>query len=121
SAVQPTCDVATGSFTVTVVEGLEYSINGGAYSASSSFGELAAGTYTVTAKNADGCVSEATSVTINPQPESQAAPVVSSIDQPTCDVATGSFKVATAQGLEYSIDGVNYKASGSFASLAAGT
>ncbi|WP_026916364.1 cadherin-like domain-containing protein, partial [Christiangramia portivictoriae] len=47
--------------------GLQYSI-GGDYQTSGSFTGLDAGTYQVTAKNGDGCISTATSVTINEQP-----------------------------------------------------
>src|SRR5690606_11371956 len=119
--IQPTCEVATGSFSVTGADGLEYSIDGQTFSASGSYESLAAGTYTVTARNAEGCVSLATSVTINAQPEDPAAPIVAETVQPTCDVATGSFTVTGADGLEYSIDGFNYIASGSFEGLAAGT
>src|SRR5690606_39325090 len=104
NTVQPSCDVATGSFTVTVVEGLEYSIDGVNFSDIGSFGDLAAGTYTVTAKNDEGCVSEAASVTIDPQPATPGAPVVANTVQPTCDVATGSFTVTVVEGLEYSIE-----------------
>src|SRR5690606_3008115 len=71
--------------------------------------------------NADGCVSEATSVTINGQTALPAAPVVSSTVQPTCEVATGSFTVAVAEGIEFSIDGVTYAASGSFTDLSPAT
>src|SRR5690606_18497009 len=85
------------------------------------FDDLAAGTYTVTAINADGCVSEGTSVTINAQPETPAAPIVAETVQPICEVATGSFSVTSTDGLEYSIDGLNYSDLGSFESLAPGT
>src|SRR5690606_38590651 len=104
SVTQPTCQVATGSFSITAVDGLQYSINGGAYSATNSFEGLAAGTYTVTARNATGCVSEATSVTINAL-QSITAPVVSATVQPTCDVATGSFSVTAVEGIQYSLNG----------------
>ncbi|TQI70620.1 gliding motility-associated-like protein [Gramella sp. Hel_I_59] len=117
--VQPTCEIATGSFTVTTVNGLQYSI-GGDYQTSGSFTGLAAGTYNVTAKNADGCISPATLVSINQQPNTPDAPVVSETVQPTCETATGSFTVTTVNGLQYSIGG-DYQESGSFTGLAAGT
>jgi gliding motility-associated-like protein len=119
ATVQPTCETATGSFTVTTVDGLQYSI-GGDYQSSGSFTDLAAGTYNVTAKNADGCISPATSVVIQEQPNTPDAPVVSATVQPTCETATGSFTVTTVDGLQYSIGG-DYQSSGSFTALAAGT
>ncbi|MFP9119364.1 hypothetical protein ACLI08_16385, partial [Flavobacterium sp. RNTU_13] len=68
--VQPTCSVATGSITITAPTGtgMTYSINGTAYQASATFTGVTAGTYSVTAKNAAGCISSATSVTINAAP-----------------------------------------------------
>src|SRR5690606_39001628 len=120
SVTQPTCDVATGSFSITAVDGLQYSFNGGAYSATTSFEGLAAGTYTVTARNAAGCVSEATPVTIVGV-QSIAAPVVSATVQPTCDVATGSFSITAVEGLQYSLNGGAYSATTSFEGLSAGT
>src|SRR5690606_23075695 len=96
----------------------EYSIDGVNFSDIGSFGDLAAGTYALTAKNDEGCVSEAASVTIDPQPATPGAPVVANTVQPTCDVATGSFTVTVVEGLEYSIDGVNFSDTGSFTGLA---
>uniref|UniRef100_UPI002638FEED Ig-like domain-containing protein n=1 Tax=uncultured Christiangramia sp. TaxID=503836 RepID=UPI002638FEED len=120
ATVQPTCETETGSFTVTTVNGLQYSI-GGDYQSSGSFTGLTAGTYNVTAKNADGCISPATSVVIQEQPNTPDAPVVSATVQPTCETATGSITVTTAQGFTYSINGTDYQSSGSFTGLAAGT
>jgi hypothetical protein len=122
TSVQPTCAVATGSITVSnPVQGLTYSINGTSYQASATFAGLVAGTYSVTAKNAAGCISSATSVTINTAPAMPTAPVVTSV-QPTCAVATGSITVSSpVQGLTYSINGTSYQASATFAGLVAGT
>ncbi|HER40533.1 MAG TPA: gliding motility-associated C-terminal domain-containing protein, partial [Salinimicrobium catena] len=71
SVTQPTCATPLGSFAITAVEGLEYRLNDGEYSTSTSFTELDPGTYTVTARNADGCESEAATVTLN-EPEATA-------------------------------------------------
>ncbi|HSI69841.1 MAG TPA: SprB repeat-containing protein, partial [Gillisia sp.] len=103
--VQPTCDVVTGSFQVTIVNGIEYSIDGETFSANGTFENLPAGTYNVTAKNADGCESASTQVVINEALESPAAPIVAETVQPTCDVATGSFGITTVDGIEYSFNG----------------
>ncbi|MDT0644384.1 HYR domain-containing protein [Zunongwangia sp. F363] len=119
--VQPTCDLATGAFTVNTVEGFTYSIDGQNFQSNGTFSGLAAGTYTITAKNEDGCISEATSVTIEAQPETPAAPVVAETTQPTCDVATGAFTLNTTEGFTYSIDGNNFQSNGTFSGLAAGT
>jgi gliding motility-associated-like protein len=62
TAVSPTCTVATGSITITspVGAGLSYSINGTVYQPSPTFNNLPAGTYSITVRNAQGCISAAT-------------------------------------------------------------
>ncbi len=120
STTQPTCDVATGSFSITAVEGLEYNLNGGTYSATTSFEGLAAGTYNVTARNADGCVSAVTSVTIN-EAQDLAAPVIASTVQPDCESETGSFTVVSVDGVSYSINGTDYQTAAQFTNLAPGS
>ncbi len=96
---QPTCAVATGSFTIA------------SYNASSSYTftpigpavdgsgvvTLAAGaTYTFTETNALGCESTASAdVVIDAQPATPSAPVAGTITQPSCGVATGSFTIAS--------------------------
>lgn len=68
ATAQPTCTLATGTITVTqppTGSGMKYSINGLTYTNTTGvFSSLAAGTYSVTAKNSSGCISNATSVTI---------------------------------------------------------
>jgi hypothetical protein len=76
---------------------MEYSFDGGAFGSTTSWSELSAGTYTVVARNEDGCISEELSVTINAQPETPAAPVVAETVQPTCEVATGSFSITAVK------------------------
>ena len=123
---QPTCAVATGTITVTAPTGagLGYSIDGVDYSNTTGvFTNVIPNTYSVTVKNAAGCISPATSVTINTQPQTPAAPTVN-VTQPTCAVATGTITVTapTGAGLGYSIDGVDYSnATGVFTAVAPGT
>jgi hypothetical protein len=71
---------------------------------------VAAATYSVTVKNAAGCISRSTSVTINAQPATPAAPTAAATLQPTCAVATGTITVTvwTGTGITYSIDGSTY-------------
>lgn len=75
---QPTCTVATGTITVLTPipdNVLKYSINGLTYTnISGIFTFVSSGTYSVTAKNASGCISPALSVTINAQPVTPIAP-----------------------------------------------
>ena len=126
-SAQPTCSVATGTITVTspAVAGTTYSIDGSDYSnTTGSFTGVAAGTYSVTAKSSAGCISPATSVTVNAQPPTPSVPTASATAQPTCTVATGTITVTapTGAGMTYSIDGSNYtNTTGIFTGVAAGT
>jgi hypothetical protein len=69
STTLPTCyNDANGSLTATAgggVGGYTYSLNGGAYQASATFSSLANGTYTVTSKDANGCATTSSSITLN--------------------------------------------------------
>jgi gliding motility-associated-like protein len=66
SAQSPqSCSQATGSITVTAAQGMQYSINGTQYQQNNVFNNVDPGTYNVTVKNAAGCVSATTSVTVN--------------------------------------------------------
>jgi large repetitive protein len=120
---QPTCATPTGSITITAPTGtgITYSTDGTTYQAGTTF-NLAPGTYSVTAKNAAGCVSAATSLTINPAPSAPTAPVFGTPTQPTCANATGSITITspTGTGITYSTDGTTYQAGTTF-SLAPGT
>ena len=71
ATVQPTCTTPTGTIVVSAPTGanLEYSINGTAYQTSATFSGLAPANYNVTVRNTtNGCVSSATTVTINALP-----------------------------------------------------
>jgi hypothetical protein len=64
---QATCSVSTGTITITApaAAGMSYSIDGLSYTNTTGvFTSVALGTYSATAKNASGCISPGTSVTI---------------------------------------------------------
>ncbi len=65
--LQPTCAIPTGSILVNspIGSGFSYSINGNAFSASTTFSGLAPGNYTVTTKYDSGCVSTVTNTVLN--------------------------------------------------------
>ncbi|MGV3461448.1 MAG: T9SS type A sorting domain-containing protein [Flavobacterium sp.] len=122
TVTQPTCSVATGTITVTSLgAGYTYSINGTDFQTELAFTAVTPNTYTLTAKNSLGCTMTS-SVTVNAQPTAPATPTVTPT-QPTCSVATGTIEVSapTGTGMTYSIDGVNYQASGTFSGLTANT
>jgi len=89
---QPTCSVATGSVLLNGLPAGSWTINPGAIAGnttSTTLSGLAAGTYTYTVTV--GCASApSANIVINPQPVTPSAPVVGTITQPTCSVATGS-------------------------------
>jgi hypothetical protein len=79
SVDHPTCTLSTGTITISGPSGtgITYSINGTDYSNTTGvFSNVPAGNYTATARNASGCVSNGTAVTVNAQPVTPAAPAV---------------------------------------------
>ena len=111
--VAPTCTLPTGGISVTApASGIIYSLDGGAYGATSSWNGLGAGTaHTVTAQNAAGCSSAAASATIGAKPTSLLGTLTSS--QTVCSLAAVTL---TASG------GSTYSwTSGSATGTAAGT
>ena len=67
-----------------------------------------------------GCQSAATAVTVDAQPVTPVAPVVASVTQPTCTIATGTITLTTVSGVTYKLNGATASA-GPFTLLAAGT
>ena len=122
---QPTCTTPTGTITVTAPTGanLQYSINGTAYQAGTTFTGVAPGTYNVTVRNTTTtCVSLPLSLTVNATPVPPTAPTASTTAQPTCTVPFGTIIVTAPLGanLEYSINGTAYQSSPTFTNVSAG-
>jgi stringent starvation protein B len=124
TVTQPTCSVSTGTIVVnaTGTGTLEYSLNGGTYQSSATFGGLSAGVYTISVRIVgSSCVASGSSVTITGV---ASAPTVSAstVTQPTCSVSTGTIVVnATGTGtLEYSLNGGAYQSSATFSGLSVG-
>jgi len=109
--------------TAPVGAGYTYSVDGTNYQSGTVFSALATGTYNVTVKNSDGCISAATALTINAQPLTPAAPAASVTAQPTCAVSTGTITVTApiGAGYTYSVDGTNYQSGTTFSVLATGS
>jgi hypothetical protein len=136
--VQPTCTVATGTITVSApvpAVGITYTVTGtspvvaAVSNATGVFSGLSAGTYNVTVTE-NGCTSAPTSLTINAQPVTPAAPTASVTVQPTCTVATGTITVSApvpASNITYTVTGTSpvvapqSNATGVFLGLSAGT
>src|SRR6185436_10905995 len=122
-----TCTDVTGTITVTAPlgAGLSYSIDGIDYTNTTGvFNGVAPGTYNVTVQNAAGCISTATTATINGAPAGPATPTVTTADPTTCATPTGTITVTAplGAGLSYSIDGIDYtNTTGVFNGVAPGT
>lgn len=121
---QPTCTTATGAITVTAPlgAGITYSINGTTFQLGTVFSNLIPGNYSITVRNADGCTSVTSAITINPAPATPAVADVT-VTQPTCANPTGTITINTPveAGLNYSINGLDFQLSNIFTGLAPGS
>ena len=117
--VQPDCVITKGIIAIDVVSGHEYSLDGTNYYAKSTFDNLAAGTYHLTAKNASNCISADTVLTIYPQPITPAIPQFT-IQQTTCNLDFGTLNIQAQAGLTYSINQTDYTTQTFYANLAPG-
>lgn len=102
-----------------------YSINGGAFQSSGNFTGLAAGAYSIVAKNADGCSGSGSFTLVGTNPCAGVTITVSGTTvNPTAPGATNGSISATAtgsSGFTFSLNGAAFQASGNFTSLAAGS
>ncbi len=124
--VQPTTGQSNGSITATATggTGFTYSLNNGPFQASGTFNGLAAGNYSITAKNSNGCTGVTTVALGSTNPCSGITVVVSttSVD-PTTGQSNGSITASATggTGFTYSLNNGAFQASGTFLNLTAGT
>jgi len=112
-----TCGNANGSITITASGGvgpLQYSIDGIIFQTGNNFTTLTPGTYTVTVKDANGCLTTKTVTIANTNgPQVLTAVIINA----ACGLNNGTI-TATASGgtgvLQYSIDGITYQSSNIF-------
>ncbi|HTJ50296.1 MAG TPA: hypothetical protein VL443_12620 [Cyclobacteriaceae bacterium] len=119
------CSAADGSITVSAsggVSGYTFSINSGTYQTDSVFSNLAIGSYTLSAKDYNGCVVSQTASVNNA--ESTLTLSVSTTANSGCPTANGTLTVSTTGGTapyQYKINSNAYQSSNTFTGLAAGT
>jgi hypothetical protein len=107
--------------------GLTFSINGGAFQASGNFTGLAAGNYTITAKNGSGCTGSATFTVNASDPCTSVSFTVggtANTATPCSPTPTGTITVTTSgagTGFTYNINNGAFQASPTFTNLAANT
>lgn len=115
------CGNINGSITASGSGGvapLQYSIDGTTFQSNPLFTGLPAGSYTVTVKDATGCM-DATTVLI----ASTGGPSASGTSTPAnCGTANGSITITPSGSgpFTYSINGTNYQASNTFTGISAG-
>ena len=121
SVVQPTCELQSGTITITSQAAVEYSLDGTTYQTSNVFSGLAPNSYTLYVRNTDDttCMAMSDSPTIiNIIPVPPVVPTSASVVQPTCATPSGTITITSQSGVEYSLDGTTYQASNSFSGLA---
>jgi hypothetical protein len=102
--------------------GLTYSLNGGVAQSTGSFSNLGVGSYTVTAKNANGCSGTATfNVTSTPCPTITVTGTTTQASSTTSANGAINATASGSTGFTYSRDGVTFQASGAFTGLLAGS
>jgi len=126
--VNPTQGQSNGSITASATggTGFTYSLNNGTFQASGTFSNLAAGTYTVTAKNSNGCLGSKQVTLTAVSPCNNINIIITTVVVNTTPCVTpannGSITVTAtgSTGFTYNINGGTYQASNVFANLNAG-
>ena len=118
------CSSPTGTLVVTANGGvapLQYSINGTTFQAATNFGALPSGNYTITVKDANGCVATKTVfVGNNLGPQVLNAVVINA----ACGLNNGNITASASGGIapfQFSIDGITYQAGTIFGGVGAGS
>lgn len=105
--------------------GFTFSINGGAFQSSGNFTGLAAGSYTIVAKNGSGCTGSASFTLVASNPcAGVTITVTGTVVNPTIGNNNGSITASAsggAGGFTFNINGGAFQSSGTFSNLGAGT
>lgn len=122
--LQPSCNEANGAFTAQASGGTapyQFALNNGALQSNGRFGNLAAGTYTVSVRDAQGCTA---STTTTLQAPASPSPSVSSTRQPSCAGNDGQIQVQAQGGqapYTYALNAGTFQNNSQFSGLAPGT
>jgi hypothetical protein len=124
TVVNTTTGQAAGSITATGAgsTNFTYQLNTGAFQTSGTFTALAAGTYTITAKDAEGCTGSA-SFTVNDPCTAKSITVSGTVTNAGLGLANGAISATAAgsTGFTYQLNTGSFQASGNFTGLAVGT
>jgi hypothetical protein len=118
-----------GSITLSATGGnyFTFSMNGGAFQASTVFNNLGAGNYTVMTRNADGCTASISFVLTNPVFQCNGLNIVVTANSTTnipCEANSAVITVSAAGGIgpyTYSLNSGVFQAANSFSGLATGS
>src|SRR5678809_1467674 len=121
-----TCGASNGTITLGAVTGgvapYTYSVDGGAFTATTNYTGLAAGAHPIVVKDANGCTFS-TSATINNTNGPTA--IVTTPADATCGASNGTITLGAVTGgvapYTYSVDGGAFTATTNYTSLAAGS
>jgi gliding motility-associated-like protein len=122
SIIQPTCSVPSGTISITVQSGVEYSLDGINYQVSEIFTGLAPKTYTLYVRNSsdNSCTSQSVlDYMIDMLPILPSIPTVTLVTQPRCDVPSGTIVISQQTDVQYSV-GNGFQDSNVFSNLASG-
>jgi gliding motility-associated-like protein len=121
TVTQPNCSSSTGSIVVNTTANLYSFDNGVTFTSSNTLNGLATGNYLIKIKDATGCLSNVSSVTINSQPTTPIAPTISIVHPLNCTTSTGTITVTSSASL-YSFDnGITWSNNNSSIPLNSGT
>ena len=126
ASTNTTCGSANGTITIGTVTGgttaYTYSVNGSAFTATTNYTGLVAGTYSVVVKDANGCTFTTTATLTNtPGPSA----IATTITNATCGNSNGSVALGTVTGgtpaYTYSFNGSPFTSTISYIGLASGS
>ena len=124
TVVNTTTGQSVGSITATGAgsTNFTYQLNAGAFQASGAFTGLAVGTYTITAKDAEGCTGTA-SFTVNDPCTAKSITVTGTVTNVGVGLTNGAINAIAAgsTGFTYQLNTGAFQASGNFTGLAIGT
>src|SRR5678809_601112 len=126
TAVDATCGQTNGSFTIGAVTGgvapYTYSVDGSAFTTTTTYPGLGAGSHSVVVKDANGC-SFTTSASVS-NSSGPTAVVLTAVDA-TCGQTNGSFTIGAVTGgvapYTYSVDGSAFTTTTTYPGLGAGS
>ncbi len=126
TATNETCSASNGSITLGAVTGgvapYNYSVDGSAFTATTNYTNLAAGTFAVEVRDANNCIFSTTASISN---TSGPTAIATTIVDAACGASNGSITLGVVTGgvapYTYSVDGSPFTSTTSYSNMAAGT